>query len=89
MGKDIGKTLKCKLRVTECDGYISFIDTEALSNTKCYICVYSEKNGIIMPGGTEKCIDPFGDKQTRDIGVDECRGMCYVCQVILIRSSLS
>ena len=42
-----------------------------------------------MPGGTEKCIDPFGDKQTRDIGVDECRGMCYVCQVILIRSSLS
>ena len=66
----------------------SITDTEALSNTKCYICVYSEKNGIIMPGGTEKCIDPFGDKQTRDIGVDECRGMCYVCQVILIRSGL-
>ena len=89
MGKDIGKILKCQLWVTECDDYISFTDTEALSNTKCYICVYSEKNGIIMPGGTEKCIDPFGDKQTRDIGVDECRGMCYVCQVILIRSGLS
>ena len=36
-----------------------------------------------MPGGTEKCIDPFGDHETLDIGVDECRGMCYVSTYFL------
>ena len=53
-------------------------DAVALATTKCYICVYSEKNGVQMPGGTDKCIDPHGGHETLDIGVDQCRGMCYV-----------
>ena len=53
-------------------------DAVASATTKCYICVYSEKNGVQMPGGTDKCIDPHGGHETLDIGVDQCRGMCYV-----------